>query len=342
MTRRFAYITLIVALAYVFSRFVAYDLGSLSYFAPAEKANDYETVDFYQTVANSRPQREYFEGMVLVPVDSLSRAEIAEVISAIAFCEPAVTGLDMVFDYPQPGVDDELRDAIAALPLAVVPDTAAYIYADVAGLRQGIVDLDAESRISIVRSYKTPGTMAGELAAVVASGALPAAGLLEFGTYDFEVVLPEEILESEDLLRGAIVLVGTLKDENDMHPTPVSTDTPGMLIHATAIASMLTDRPVRTSPEWFNWLLAIALCAVFVYFNLLLKQREGGELMMRAIQLAMLVMIIAVGSLVYLRMRLNIDFTRPLLMVGTAALAVDICCGVAVLLKNKHINRKKK
>lgn len=340
--KRFVRTLLIVLLTLVLSWFVVYDLGSISYFAPMEKASDYETSDFYQTVAASRPVRRLCDKVVLVPVDGLSRAEIAEVISQVAFCAPAATGVDLLFGYPQPGTDEELREAIASLPVAVVPDTSAYIYADVPGLRQGGVELEAESRLGTIRRYRSAGSMAGELA--LASGRAPVAagGLLEFGFYDFETVYPGEILDSETTLNGAIVLIGTLADVSDMHPTAVGADTPGMLIHATAIASMLAERPVRTPPEWFDWLLAVVLCAAFVHANLRLKEREGGELLMRLLQLGMLLMITAAGTLLYLHLRVNVNFGRPLLMVGTAALSVDVWCGAMALRRYMRNKTRKK
>ena len=117
----------ITILAFALSWLLIYDITQISYFAPLEKASDFETTDFYQIVDDRRSVRPYSDDIVVVGIDDLSRDEIADAIYMISLCSPAAVGIDILFGYQQPD-DQKLVEAISALPNAVVPDTSSYIY----------------------------------------------------------------------------------------------------------------------------------------------------------------------------------------------------------------------
>lgn len=105
------------------------------------------------------------------------------------------------------------------------------------------------------------------------------------------------------------------------------------MIHAASIATMLNENRITTIPEWLDWTLAIILCFAFIATARSLKERDWADCLMRIVQIALLLLIIVIGCWCYSRYRLNINFTRPLIMLATAAVAVDLWEGGIALKK---------
>lgn len=326
----------IVAIAFVATWFLVYDVSQISYFAPADKTADFETSDFYQLVQQSRPVKKLCEDVVIVPIDGLSRGEIASVIDEVGAWQPAVIGVDLLWNYPQPEVDSYLVDVLSQLPCRViVPDTASYIYSDAEGIVEGDVTLSGNNKT--IRNL--PGARSfAFVAAKTLDAELTASDsnkLIRFGTYDFNIVPPDAIDEFGDEFRDRIVLIGTIYDESDMHSTSVSGSIPGLMIHAESIATMLDSRQITSSPAWLDWIISIIVCSLFVWLSLKSKVWRGGDLIMRLCQFAFLVSIIFFGTTIFLAFDFSINFSRPLLMVASSALAVDLWLGAEQLLFNK-------
>lgn len=323
----------ITILAFALSWLLIYDITQISYFAPLEKASDFETTDFYQIVDDRRSVRPYSDDIVVVGIDDLSRDEIADAIYMISLCSPAAVGIDILFGYQQPD-DQKLVEAISALPNAVVPDTSSYIYSSCPGLHQGSIFLEAPSHRHTIRHCKKEDTFAGELVALYNPHLnVPENMLIEYSACEFDVIHASEIPDATDIIDGRIVLVGAVRDISDLHPTPVHDALPGIMIHAASIATMLNENRITTIPEWLDWTLAIILCFAFIATARSLKERDWADCLMRIVQIALLLLIIVIGCWCYSRYRLNINFTRPLIMLATAAVAVDLWEGGIALKK---------
>lgn len=330
MYRSFLSDLVIVLLAFGLSWFFIYDFTSISYFSPLEKSSDFETSDFYQIAEDSKAMRRFCDDVVIVPVDGMSRREIADALALIDYCGPSATGIDILFGYPQPD-DSYLIDILADMDNAVVvPDTSSYIYSSCSNLSEGSVYLEAESRRQTVRDYSSEGTLGAELVRHLKPEiSLTKLFRIEYAATEFEQIQVDEILDNSELLEGRIVLVGAVEDAADCHLTPIDDAMPGILIHASAIATMLSPDRITMFPEWADWVLAIVLCYVFIVATRWLKRYDWGDFVMRMIQLTFLLLIIFIGSVCYMKYRLCIDFTRPLLMVAAGTLAVDLWNGAS-------------
>lgn len=319
--------TVVVLLAFLLSWFIVYDISSISYFSPIEKASDFETTDFYQIVDDGRAERRLDPDVVIVAIDDMSRGEIAEALEYLSYSRPAVVGVDIVFGYPQDG-DERLVEALNDFAVVVVPDTTGYLYNRCVGMKQGSVYLDVESYRSTVRKCRTDGTFAGELVRAYRPDAdLPEQMTIEYPGVEYDIIDPSELLDNPELVEGKIALVGAVGDFSDVHPTPVDDARAGILIHAASISTMLSKNRVTEFPEWADWLIATLLCFFFVWATFLFKKYDWGDCVMRVIQITFLLLIIVLGTIAYVDWRLNINFTRPLLMVGLGALAVDLWNG---------------
>lgn len=319
-------------LAFALSWFFIYDFTSISYFSPLEKSTDFETTDFYQLAEDGRAVHRLCEEVVIVPIDGMSRQEIADVLARIDYCGPAAVGVDILFGYPQSD-DSCFIDILSDMDnVVVVPDTSAYIYSSCPNLHEGSVYLEAESRRQTIRDYSSEGTFAAELVRQAGYDVdLPKKFRIEFAATEFEEIPADEIIDRAETLEGKIVLVGAVDDPADCHITPIDDAFPGILIHAAAISTMLSPDRVSVFPAWADWVLAIILCYVFIVAARWFKRYDWGDFVMRVIQFTFLLLIVFIGAVCYMKYRLSIDFTRPLLMVAAGTLALDLWNGASGL-----------
>jgi adenylate cyclase len=70
-----------------------------------------------------------------------------------------------------------------------------------------------------------------------------------------------QVLSELPSVKGKIVIIGSSAPSlGDIHPTPLSNISPGVLSLATVIDNTVNDRRVHELPRWFQAVLAIALC----------------------------------------------------------------------------------
>lgn len=344
----------VLVITFLLSCFVVYDISSISFIAPMEKTSDFLVSDFYQLVADERDEHTLGHQVVVVSVDNLSRQGITETIEAVNYCEPKVIGLDILFNYPQPG-DSLLVDAIRNCPRIVLPvflgqdnsgqytvPLTSYLYDQLDSISKGAVNLEAESAQSVIRSFRPffrleEGVQPNFVTKIVqlsfpeAYNALcERQNVLEeiyYPSYEYEVIPANEVLEKAEVLRDKIVLIGTVSDPQDMHVTTISKATSGVFIHAYALSTILDRNYIRTTPDWLNWMIALLLCAMFVGVDLCCYRYSVCNLFIRILQIILLYLIVWTGCQLFLAYRINVDFTRPLLMVSFGLMAVDMWIG---------------
>lgn len=191
-------------------------------------------VHFYQMVEQAGSVRTLCDDVVLVPIDGLSRREIASVIDEITLYDPKVIAIDLLWGFPQPETDSLLCDVLDSGILTVVPDTTAYIYNQVPELIEGHVELYTEGASNTVRLLADGESMAAKVARILRPGLsvgkiADSHGLIHYGHYDFHILKPEQLALHPEIIKGRAVFIGTLSDAADMHSTPVSAEMSGRL-----------------------------------------------------------------------------------------------------------------
>ena len=91
MKRYILHLTGMVAVAFGLSFFMIYDLSSVSFLSPMEKAGDFTVSDFYQLVADGRNVHTLEHRVVVVSIDGHSRDGITATLEAVNFCKGHVT-----------------------------------------------------------------------------------------------------------------------------------------------------------------------------------------------------------------------------------------------------------
>lgn len=351
-----------VAMAYVISHFLIYDISSISYFKPMEKTKELAITDFYQIVSNKKNVKPLEQNIAIVSIDSCGRREIAQLLEAIDFCNPAAVGLDVFFNYPS--ADDSLLiSAIEecnniVLPCSTVYDkqsgtctgyTGSFFYNSLSTEKSyGAVNLAGNDMQSLIREFRPfhlcNGDTINSFATALAKIASPDSyrilkerdnvmETINFPAYEFDVYTPQEVLEFSDELEGKIVLFGSIEEQWDLHVTPVSSQMPGIMIHAHSIATILNNIYIKELNGWVIWLIAIILSTIMLIIKDKLDNIKFESFIMRIIQMLMLYLIIVTGYSFYNNWHLSIDFAIPLMMVGLIFAARDICNGGESLIQ---------
>ncbi|MCM1150936.1 MAG: CHASE2 domain-containing protein [Alistipes sp.] len=345
-----------VMMAFGLSFFMIYDLSSVSFLSPMEKAGDFIVSDFYQFVANGRNVHALEDRIVVVSIDGLSRNEITATLEAVNFCNPRAVGVDLFFNYPQPG-DSLLLQALRKTPGLVLPciipadgnTDLPYLYNLFPDSFFGAVNLEISTTQGTVRNFRpffhtrAEGTVPNFVSLLARHTSHTAYNQLcerllpqetiYYPNTDFNILSADEVLQNAHLIEGKTVLIGTVADPQDMYRTSIRESMPGVLIHAHALATILQGTYIDRSPVWMGWLIAFALCTLIVALNSWLVHKEVGALIVRILQFMLLYAIAWTGCQLFTSYRIDIDFTRPLLMVSLGLVAVDVWIGTTSLIQ---------
>lgn len=351
----------ITALAYVLSYFVAYDLSSISYFAPMEKMADYSVVDFYQMTADRRSVKHLEEQIAIVRVDSCSRSEIAALINHIDYEEPAVIGIDILFDYESPegeilvsAINSCQSDVVLPLYLRLGSDvkgqrvSGSYFYDQIEHAHYGAVNLAGNSARSIIREFRPWFVVARDTIPHFVTALVQCAqpqriaelqkrhSLLETISYSgirFQILSPRDVFDGNANLHHKIVLLGTVYDPADFHITPTEEQMPGVLIHALSLSTVIRTAYLRIVPDWANIILGVLFCLLFIWIKEMVNPKDYGDLLVRIVQLLLLYLIILGGYRLFVTQKLCFDLTFPFLMIALGLLALDIWNGVLWVMR---------
>lgn len=360
----------IALLAFILSRFVAYDITSLSYFAPLEKASDYIASDFYAQVMQQTSVKKYEDRIAVVTSDHLDRTDLSHLFKSMADGAPSVTAIDITFDVRGDDSDHALIDAINGLGKVVFPIACTEAEAPDNGRRSiyqyietgipGVVNLDAESARSIIRTF-TPSWRHADGKDFLSMSAAAAKAYdtrlwsllshrgndheqIDFTDTEIDIFSPEDIIADPSLITDRIVFVGDMADFSDIHATPIDEAMPGVMIHALSTATILSGNYITNIPRWVQWLIAFLACMPMIYAQLSLEDTKIGNILVRWLQVIMLLILIITGTMLYSKFRISLDLTLPLLMIALGLLAADIwafACGIWDSYAKKTITRIK-
>lgn len=347
----------ITVMTLLFSHVVVYDLMSVSFFSPMEKASDFRFSDFYTIVADDRAVSTLDEDIVIVPVDGMTRREIARTIDDIDFCQPAAVGLDIAFAPPSNPDDDPLANSLATCANLVMP---VRITSDSTGMHtehlsyyDSIVEPDGgfaavniqgdKAERSTVRQFSscfdTQEGLTPSLPAHLVAIARPEAAkklaekgdpeqFIRFASQRFDIVKPEEIIDNPDLVKGKIVLIGKMSNAGDLHVTPLDNFTPGLLIHAYTAATIISGKFIRELTPLESYALAAITCFLIVWLNMRLWESPAGPLVVRVVQVVLLYAMIVGGTMAYIHYDIDLNFAFAILATSLGVAGCDIYIGL--------------
>ena len=316
--------------------------------------NDFTFTDLYSQVADSRDVRAIDPDVVVINISGTERSDVAELLDFLTGCRQKALGIDVVFPEPSsnPEVDGLLISAMRRLPGAVLAECVDYdgttvtersfIADSLPACNAGAVNLPTNSDWGPVREFPVgytleDGSRLPGFAVAVASSYRPEAletlsqrgsskETVNYVSREFEILTPRQLYDNPDAVTGKAVLIGTVDDESDLHPTPVSKAMPGVLIHAHAIATIVGGKYFHTVGNAVNWTIAFFLTFLVILFKLCVESKAVA-FWMRVVQAALLIATIWTGYSLFLDRMVVVNFAYALLMVTFGFFACDLWTG---------------
>ena len=155
---------------------------------------------------------------------------------------------------------------------------------------------------------------------------------IAFDNIEFPIISVQDVLSGEvdeTLFSNRIVIIGDIHNIYDSYLSPLHNTLSGIILHAYALQTIISDNYISTSPTWLNWLIALILCVLFTICNLTAKYHMSnfGNLFIRLLQFAMMYILIVIGSIYFAAHHNYIDFSPAILMIGFGSLSFDLWFG---------------
>lgn len=365
----------ITLISLCFTNVVIYELGSISGFVSADKSADFQISDIYNSIADYRDTRQASQHVTVIAVDGCSRQEVLDVVELVSEYQPKVIGLDVFFKTAQA---DSLQviNTLHTTPNLVLPriikrqEDGLYQYTSYSFVEKylnaqyGYVNLNASALNDIIRDF-TPWQITAKddtlfhVATAMAKIADPeqyhklqernnSIETIKFSSIDIPIISSDEILDGSNdeylarNLTNKAVFIGDTLDLHDMYTTPLKGLVPGVLIHAHALHTILTESYTDSTPNWLNWLMAIIIPILFLFANIIVKEQWShlGNMIMRLIQVALMFSLVFIGTYWYNHHLQYLDFSPVIIMLGFCSLSADIYDGIlAAVLQIKKFKQ---
>ena len=257
---------------------------------PVKKAfSDFSMTDVYYEIQNSSGVKEINNDIVLVDMTELyDRRKIADCMTAVNSCRPKVFVIDLIFERPSydESENEYLINAVAELDNAVLSckltdydytndkfskvrrsffscegDGLTWAFSNViSGEGYGCIRKYSQNEhINNDVIYSLPYMAVCKYTGVKPQEQLPKQRNIEYSHTDFVVIPDDKVLEYKNLIKGKIVILGTINEEADTHITPLG-KMPGMKIQAFAMLSSMMHHRVYVLSDFMSILLTFILC----------------------------------------------------------------------------------
>lgn len=354
----------VTLLAFLFSSILMSPLtASTSALFSVPERNDFTITDFYGLVADSRAVSHLDDNIVIINIDESDRNEIADIIDIASLAGARAICLDVMFDSPREG-DEPLLNAISdcRVPLIqplvmertdfstdtfTVAASSFFFHTDVdSSTVYASASMPSKYHKGVIREFQLNFPVRGDadvpsMPLAVARIVDPEAaaqlesrgGNLETVNYHsrrFRVIMPDEMIDNADVLKDRIVMVGVINDHIDQHPTPVSSNMSGVMIHSHSLATILDGSYMDSIPGYINIMIAFVLCMIIVTINISMKSGMRG-ILLRVLQVLFVWLSVQIGYWLFVSHNLIVDFSYSLLMLTFGLFACDIWIGCSFM-----------
>lgn len=310
-------------------------------------SSDIEVSDFYNRVRAGGSQKALDDDIVIVNIDSVfGRDELAMLLSQVSDANPKAICLDVLFETEkEPESDILLAEAMSTTPNLVVSQR--YSDADIAPVSdftqefspeaaRGMANLTSAKAHGLVREItpffgeqkQYPCLAAAMLQKVDPKGYdyLKSCGgedeMIRFRPEEFYVAEPAEVWDDPSMLNDKIVFLGTINEEGDLHPTPLSDDYPGVIIQANALSMMMKRDYVNGSSEAYNTLLLLISCLLMTVLYVYLDAAQN--FVMRILPIIWMGVVLFLGCWAFNNFGIYLNAPRTMLMSALALFVLDI------------------
>lgn len=363
-----------VSCAALMTRFLTTDFSSIDIFAPIDKKVDFRVTDIYNEFAEQRAVRPLNPDIVVVNIDSCNREGVMNIIQKVDSFGAKAIGLDVYFSIEKKNNDPVLNtvlppdNLVNATQVKLVDtkmsydrDYLSFFEGDTVPKHVGFINMDADNMWTIIRTfhpfvYDQKDSIIPGLALALAEIAYPDRAdslkrrgnrqeIIDFTSHEIEVIGAHR-LENEGIdesIKDKIVLIGDTTDAKDIYLTPLANPTPGVLIHAYALQTILSESYITVRCEWFNWsialLISLVLVIILLYTNESKRFQYSLNIIVRVLILVFMYGLVKIGCAVYAHSHVYVDMMPSVLMLGFSTLAFDIIYafyGLIDQIKQRH------
>lgn len=281
---------------------------NLTFLNPVQRSMlNFRMTDIFYEISNSGEVRDTSDIITIVDMTEIyERSRLADILDTIKMYEPAIVGVDIVFDGLKGDTIGSERIAEVAFADDNVPviwaeklidynddtnqfdNTARSFFAKGADIKEGYTNVMRDINGGTVRSfgiwrmaeghkeYSLPAYIATQYKdSTVLSGAGTNQSINYSATY-FPVLTPEEIKLHPELIRSHIVLFGAMHDEQDRHYTPIGR-LPGVEILAYTVQTIVKHNGTKEVRAFNLWLITILLIWFYQLMSSILQKRLLGS-----------------------------------------------------------------
>lgn len=259
---------------------------NMKVFSPISKAlGDYSYEDFYYQILGNTEDKDTSNIVTLVDMTELfSRRDLANLLTEIESLHPKVMGVDVVFQgLKEDTIGDQMviqaakdcPSAVFGYMLIDKTDDAVHSFFMSDSLQEAFINMPRQLYGGLKRSMNIGRTHQGKLypsfAKVVAEKyagqeIVPLEDKtirINFSPMAFQKISYKEVSQHPELIEDRIVLVGAMKEETDMHYTPLG-KMPGTEVLGYAIETMLKHNEVKTAPLWIVIIVSFVITLFIV------------------------------------------------------------------------------
>lgn len=311
-------------------------------------SSDIETCDFYNRVLNGSRDKKVDENIVIVNIDTVfERKDLALLVRSIGRLNPKAIAIDAIFEERKDSVGDsflintlkETRNLLMAQalnPYTMTPEQD-LISTELPDIPRGIINLTERKEDGIIRSF-TP--FFGERKEYLAFPCAIANFIdsksvsriderkqedeyIYFSPNEFYILEPSAIEKDSSIIKGKIVLLGTINDPLDLHKTPVSARYPGVMLHTQATSMLIHGQLLKEFSNILNWILAIVSCLIMTYIYVITDKSGVHDLGARVMPIVWMFVVIWIGCYAFAHWHIYLDASEIVLLSALAILVLD-------------------
>lgn len=336
----------------------AFTLSTTSMFSAPEK-RDFRMSDMFAQIADNRPVRKFEDRIIIVNIGRGGRDEIAEGLALLSLCGPKEIGVDI--NFADPGDNDEfLIDAILSNENIVLPlglssskddegkfhiTDKPFFYEDFPELKYGVVNLPLDVNKGTIREYAISfPTEEGEKLSFVSTLAQiynpesyeilrsrgKPTGVISYHSREYKIINLDEIENHAEEFADKIVLIGALEDSGDMHATPTKSHVSGIMLHASALSTILDNVWFVSVPKAIDYFIAVSICVLLMLISYGFRNNLKG-ITLRLIQGLLAFLSVRIGYELFVDHNILLDISFTIMIIAFGFLASDIWNGLETL-----------
>lgn len=263
-------------------------------FSPIAKAlKNISATDLFFQIESKIKNAEKCQDVVIVDMTELhSRSDIGQLLSDIYDVYPKAIGVDLIFEGEKSDLEENLalektvdkiaKKTVFANKLVDYDVTEKKFrgcimsyFRDLCSIEEGYTNLNDDMEHSVIRNLTVKqSTMFGRQLSLPAKLAIQSgiknveqanSFIIDFHPAKIPVVTFDQVNEKPNLLKGKIVLVGAMKEEQDCHFTPLG-KMPGVELQAYSLLTLMKHKSIMQVPKLASLMIAIFLSYFYELF----------------------------------------------------------------------------